>query len=322
MVEHACMDGKSRRIRTQVGLALLTTTVLWGLLGCEVLPKPPTRIGVTSLDLSPLPPFLPKRTLFNEDMQRCLNEPVMFELLQPWQIGVHLASGRVKFAMLSTSEYAQIAPCKTIEILAVPVNANGNQYRQGLIVVSPKSRLQNLSDLKGVRFHFMPAGNPLNVAAMGALLEAGISPKEIDRGFLGLKLDTMHINSLEVAKSVVMEDNVAGVIDEADYEQWPDTGGSLILLRASKEQVRVIGKTVRVPEGPFVASMLCPSELRDKVEHYLLEEVNRKKLVLGVLGIKRFGPPVDPSEYEPYIAIHRKLNQTCPSEPDEETSMR
>lgn len=296
-------------------LAIFAVCVL---AGCEVLPKPPMRIGVSSLDLSPLPPFLPKRTLFQEDLQQALKEPVMFELLQPWQIRVHLGTGRVKFAMLSTEEYAEVGPGKNSEILAVPRNSHGNQYRQGLIVVSPRSRIQKMSELKKVRFHFLPAGNPLNEAVLGALLDAGVSSKQIDKGILGLELDTSHISSLEVAKSVVLEENVAGVIDEADYNLWPDKGGSLVLLSPSKEQVRVIGKTVRVPEGPFVASLQAPAELRDRIRHYLLEEVNSKKLVLGVLGIKSFAPPIAFSEYEPYIAIHNKLHPRRLAEPKTE----
>jgi ABC-type phosphate/phosphonate transport system substrate-binding protein len=216
--------------------------------------------------------------------------------------------------MLTAEEYVEVSTAKTSEILAVPINMHGQTHRQGLIVVRPKSRLQKVSDLKGLRFHFMPAGDVLNEAAMGALLEAGVQPKEVDKGLLGLELDTSHINSMEVAKSVVLED-AAGVIDEMDYNRWPEKGGSLVLLSPSKEQVRIIGKTVRVPEGPFVASLQAPAELRDKVRRYLLEDLKKKTFVLGVLGVSGFAPAIDPSEYEPYFAVHRKLHPNRFSRP-------
>ena len=70
--------------------------------------------------------------------------------------------------------------------------------------MSPKSPIHALSEIKGQRFHFLPAENQiLNEAALGALLEAGIDKSEIDKGILGLGLDTTHINSLEVASLVV-----------------------------------------------------------------------------------------------------------------------
>jgi ABC-type phosphate/phosphonate transport system substrate-binding protein len=268
-----------------------------------------------------VPPFLPKRFLFQEDVQELLHQPVAFDLMTARQIRVHLASGRMQFAMLSPADYAEIAPASVAEVLAVPTNAHGQTSRQGLIVVAPNSRLHSVAELKGIRFHFMPSGDVLNEAALGALLDAGVEPDNIDKGILGLELDTSHISSLEVAKSVVLEDNAAGVIDEADYQAWPETGGSLVLLSPSKAQVRVIGKTVRVPEGPFVASLAAPSDLRSKLRNYLLDDINNKKLVLGVLGVNGFTKPVAAEEYKDYAEVHRKLqarkNPQAPAETQE-----
>ena len=179
-------------------------------------------------------------------------------------------------------------------------------------MVAPQSKFKAPGDLKGVRFHFMPHGDVLNEAALGALVECGIAIKDIDKGILGLELDTSHISSLEVAKSVVLE-NAAGVIDEADYNKWPDKGGSLVLLVPSKDQVRVIARTVRVPEGPFVVSKETPEELREQLRHYLLEEVNSKKLVLAALGISSFGPPVSSDEYKPYFELRGRLKGKPPA---------
>lgn len=280
---------------------------LAGLVGCGPVFHSPTRIGVTSFDLSPLPPFLPKRILFQRDLEAYLDEPVVCDLMSPRQIRVHLGTGRAKFAMVSAADFAEIAPAGNFEILAVPTNLHGRTSRRGLIVVSPRSRIQSVRELKGVRFHFMPAGDVLNEAALGALLDAGIAKREIDRGILGLELDTSHISSLEVAKSVVLEESAAGVIDEADYESWPERGGSLMLLSPSREQVRVIGQTVAVPEGPFLASTQTPAELRQKVKHYLIQDLKDKKIVLGVLGITGFADPIDPADYQPYFELRRKL---------------
>lgn len=283
-----------------VGGTLLAT-------GCAHPFRAPIRIGVTSLDLSPLPPFLPKRFLFAEDLQTYLDEPVIFDLLQPRQIRVHLGTGRLKFAMLTPADYAEIMSADNCQMVAVPRNPRGQIYRRGLIVVSPRSRIQSLAELRKVRFHFLPLGDVLNEVAMGALLDAGIQMEEVDKGILGLQLDTLHINSVEVAKSVVIEENAAGIIDEDEYNTWPERGGSLLLFAPSKEQVRVIGKTVRVPEGPFVASKETPRELVDKVRDYLFESAGNKALVFAALGCSGFAEPISPDEYRDYAALHEKL---------------
>jgi ABC-type phosphate/phosphonate transport system substrate-binding protein len=248
--------------------------------------------------------------LFQRDLEDHLQQPVVFDLMSPRQIRVHLGTGRAKFAMLSAADFAEIAPAGNSEILAVPTNAHGHTSRCGLIIVSSKSRAQSVKELKNRRFHFLPVGDVLNEAAMGALLESGIAKQDIDRGFLGLELDTSHINSIEVAKSVVIED-AAGIIDEADYNAWPDRGGSLVLLTPSKEQVRVIGQTVRIPEGPFVASLETPEAMREDMKHYLIEDLKNNKLVLGVLGISGFAEPLDPADYQPYFELHRKLHPSA-----------
>lgn len=284
---------------------------------------PPIRIGVTRLDLSPPPLLLPKAVLFEENLSFHLGSAVSIDLLTPRQIRVHLGSGRLKFAMLSTEDYCAAAPGACSEILAVPLNEHKQAYRKGLIVVAPKSPIRSLSDIRSQRFHFMPRGNLLNEAAVGALMDAGLSKADLDKGLLGLELDTYHISSLEVAKAVVLEGRAAGVIDEADYLAWRDTGGSLLLLSPSKDQVRVIGETVRIPEGPFVVSVNTDPALKAKVQDYLLQTLPKRKLVLAALGCTGFAPPIDPKEYEPYCRIHYRLHpETQPPEPQDSPETR
>ncbi|MHC4445569.1 MAG: phosphate/phosphite/phosphonate ABC transporter substrate-binding protein [Planctomycetota bacterium] len=285
-------------------------------LDLRYLGEPPIRVGVTKLDLSPL--LLPKWHLFNIGLKEHLDKPVSFDLMTPRQIRVHLGTGRLKFAMLSPADYSQIAPANTCEILAVPTNTNKQTYRRGLIIVSSKSPIQDLSELKDKRFHFMPAGNILNELALGALLEAEVAPADLDKGILGLQLDTHHINSLEVAKSVVVEQNVAGVIDEFDYQKWPETGGSFLLLKPSKDQVRVLSKTIRVPEGPFVVSLKTPAELTEQVRNYLFPDSKTRKwelqMALTPMAYNSFAEPVNPAEYEAYFEMYGKFHPPKPEE--------
>ncbi len=289
-------------------------------LNVRSLGKPPIRVGVAKYETAPTLLFLPKWSLLNDDLALYLNEPVAFRLMQPWQIRVHLGTGRFKFAMLSPGDYCEVAREDNHRILAVPVDAKGRTSRRGLICVAAKSPIHSLSELKGRRFHFLPDGDVLNEAVLGTLLEAGVVKADLDKGILGLELDTHHISSAEVAKSVVLEEKAAGVVDEADYNAWPKTGGIVLVPvpmppLPSRDQVRVIGQTVRVPNGPFVVSVHTSPELTGKVRDYLLNVVPKRKLVLAPMGCSGFAEPIDPSEYEPFFEIYRKLHPPEPLEP-------
>jgi ABC-type phosphate/phosphonate transport system substrate-binding protein len=306
------------------GLAFALPLALAVLCGCQGLKtvvdplnvlggeKPPIRVGVTTLDLAPPPLMLPKRELFNLAMADYLKEQVQFELLTPRQIRVHLGTGRMAFAILRPIDYAQMTPTDACQVLAMPLNANRQPYRQGLIVTAPKSAIKELSDARSARVHFMPDGNPLNDALVGAMVEAGIPKERIDKGILGLGLDTHHISSLEVAKSVVLEEKAVGVIDEADYNKWPKSGGSLVFLTPSQDQVRVIGKTARAPEGYFVVSAKAPPGLKSKIDEFLFTAAPKyHKLALASMDITGYARPSDEQQYESYSRLIRGLYGTA-----------
>jgi len=320
------------RVRTFLPVPRLWAVAVLAVCGCsgvgEVvdpfnvlgLARPPLRIAVTTLDLAPPPLMLPKRTLFQQDLTFHLDEPVTFELLTPRQVRVHLGTGRVKFAMLTAADYMHIAPAGTSRILALPRNRHGDVFRRGLIITARNSPVQQLSDARSRRFHRMPPGDDLNDAALAALIEAGVAARDVDKGILGLELDTSHISSLEVAKSVALEaaEGAVGVIDEHDYNAWPRTGGSLVLLMPSQDQVRVIGTTVRVPSGPFVVSVHTPEETTNKVRDYLFNVAARNKLVLAAMDCTGFAEPIPVEEYEPYFAAYRRLHPEAASQPGED----
>lgn len=278
---------------------------------------PPVRIGITSLELSPL--LVPRAVLFEENLTFHLGRPVAFELMTPRQIRVNLENGRLAFAFLAPDEFCQIASSEALRPIAVPLNEHQQPGRKGLIVVSAQSEIQSTEELKGTRFHFLPGGNPLNDAALGVLLEAGVVRADLDRGILGLSLDTTHLSSAEVARSVILEGRSAGVIDEADYLSWPEVNGVVAvpgLPAPSRDMLRVIGETIHVPEGPFVASIHTEPELVEQVRNYLLNVLPNRKLVLGSLGIRGFVSPANAAEYGPFCEIQRRLH------PERETTTR
>ncbi|HOB73185.1 MAG TPA: PhnD/SsuA/transferrin family substrate-binding protein [Phycisphaerae bacterium] len=267
---------------------------------------PPVRIGITHLELSPL--LVPRAVLFEENLTFHLGAPVIFDLMTPHQIHVHLDTGRLKFAMLSTREFCQVAPDESARIVAVALNEHRQSYRKGLLIVSAQSEAKSLEDLQNYRFHLLPRDHVLNDAALGALLNAGVAHGNLIEGIRGVELVMGRSGSADVARCVAADARAAGVIDETDYRNWPATGGAFAGLTPSRDMFRVIGETIRVPEGPFVASAHTDPELVEKVRRYLLEVLPQRKLVLGSLGLTGFAPPVDLNDYEAYCALYRQLH--------------
>lgn len=297
---------------------MIGTMVLAGL-GCEAaretldplnltgLASEPVRVGVTTLDMKP-PLMWPRRHLFRLAMANHLEQPVQFEVMTPRQIRVHLGTGRLQMAMLQPGDVTEVMEAGNAKILAVPVGSNLQPDRQGLIIVGPKSDLNSLADFAGHRFHFLQRDDLLNLAALGTLLDAGVSEEQIDKGILGLGLDTYHLNSVEVAKSVAVEQNAFGVIEESAYQKWPATGGSMLLLRPSKDQVRVIAKTVRIPGGPIVIARDVSPDFEKRVKEFLFDRApTNHRLALAAMDVVTYSNPIDPRAYDGFGRIWTEL---------------
>lgn len=267
--------------------------------------QPPIRIGVTELEISPSR-ILPKRTLFEENLEFYLHRTVSLELMTARQIGIHLESGRLQFAILSPTAYADIEPLNCASILAVPLNNDGKTSSRGLIVVSAHSTARKLEELKGHRIHFLPYHDVLNEAALGALLDAGVKVREGELPEPDSSLDALHEGSEDVVRDVLGDEGSAGVISESAYASWKPVSspGNTVV---SQDQIRIIARTVSVPEGPIVCSRQTSAELSSKVSQYLLNVAPERPMILSSLGCKGFSASIQPKDFEPYIALHRRL---------------
>lgn len=267
----------------------------------------PVRVGVTKIDLIG-PQLLPRWHALQVDLALKLNRPVQFEVLSPRQIRTHLADGRLTLALLDAVEYAQIAPAGHHVLLATAVNSAGRTERVGLIITKSGSDVTAIDQLKGCRFDFGPKGDPLlDAAGVIALHRAGIGLDELEKSpLLGGRY--RHISSGEVAKAVAYERPVAaGIIDEADYERWPEKGGVPVLGTLSRDRVRILGRTVAVPELTVVASRQADPKMIETLRRYFTVELNRKSIgVLSWMGVRGFRP-ADPDGYGPFVAAVNEL---------------
>ena len=257
--------------------------------------KEPVRVGITLVHTNPLAaaPWTP----LQRQMQRSLNRPVQFEPLQPFQIKAHLAGGRIQFAMVRPQEEAQILGEPGVgRVIAAPVFREGANRNRALLVTAADADIQSVAELKGKRIAFGPVGDPVtHVAAMGLLDKSGIPAASIPRELLPIPGTLRHhLNSFESAKAVIYERPLgiaAGFVRKKDYDKWPDTGGSLLLLRISKDQLRVLAETDPVPnlpEGPVLAGAKADPELVNRVRTFLTEELPAKKGICARLGLVRY----------------------------------
>lgn len=270
---------------------------------------------LSSLDrfIGPLEPapWLPLRMA----MGKGLNAPVRFVRSNYRSIRYHLGTGRMEFAWVSATEYAEITRRDVSKLVAIPVNTAGTQERSGLIIVKKDSKVQSLKDVKGKRFEFGPRKDAiLHWAALEALKKEGLTEKDIVKQ--ALPPFGHHINSYEVAKAVLLEGAEAGVVDELEFRSWPEKKTLLTPLSVCQDQFRVIAETDPVPEGPIIASKKIDPALFSKMQDLLIHKLKGDKSVLGKLHYQAFVEP-DPTLYQPLIEKLQIEPEPATTQPDD-----
>ncbi|MBN1341124.1 MAG: phosphate/phosphite/phosphonate ABC transporter substrate-binding protein [Phycisphaerae bacterium] len=235
----------------------------------------------------------------NAAMEKELNRPVRFVRSNYRGIRYHLGEGQFDFAMVSATEYAEITRRPVSRIVAVPVNVKGTTEHCGLIIVRKDSKIESLAGLKGKQFAFGPRDDAiLHRAALETLAEAGVSEKEIAKSLL--PPFGHHMNSFEVAKAVLLEGVPAGVVDELDFENWPEKSSILTQLSVCRDRFRVLARTKPVLEGPIIASVKIDPELFAKMQALLVDKLKGDKSVLDKLHYQGF-IKADKSMYQALI---------------------
>ena len=307
--------------RTRAGLVLCTLVIagcsqasfsesLWNPFKLELnfdLTERPVRIGIVhsqegllALENWFLVRQAPPYARLRDRLARHLGCGVQVQELKPFQIAAHLQSGRIQYALVSDEDYETIiepGPVGEVLALAVPLT------RRGLIVASAKSDIHHLADIEGKRFAFGPKNDPvLAVAALKALEAAGVAKDDIQKELLPIipNIDWLqyHISSQEAAKEIVYGIGTAvGVIEGAEYEAFPETGGRLIPLRLAKDGFRVLGETETIRSetslaGPFIASAQADPETTRKVVEFLSTAHTESRKALHDVGLARFDADV------------------------------
>ncbi len=212
--------------------------------------------------------------------------PVQVVQLKPFQVAAQLKSGRLEFAMLSDAQLDDMSKDRDACVIIARADAVN---RTGLVVASAKSDIASITDIAGKRFAFGPRGDlELHYGAAKVLNDGGVSLEQIQREILPVAALQYHLNSLEVAKEVAYGLTSVGVIARADYDRYPETGGQFFPLSFSKDQFRILGETLPINFGPFVASVETEPELVSKVRSFLTAAAVKSPRVTESLGIAAF----------------------------------
>lgn len=230
---------------------------------------------------------------FRKRLQEQLHRPVRFENLEPFQIAFHLTdTGNIDFALLNAADYVEMTKEGTSgRILAI----SQRRIRRGVVIAKAKSEIQSLGDLKGRRFAFGPKNDAvLHRAALSYLEANGMAASEI-KTLLPGQLQH-HFSSTEVAKEIAYGVGTdAGVVEAADFDSWPETGGRWFPLPVtfSKDQFNVLGRTPEVVvetigEGPFLVGDHVDEGIVSAMRTFLLEADTKHRRALDDLGFAKF----------------------------------
>jgi ABC-type phosphate/phosphonate transport system substrate-binding protein len=271
--------------------------------------QPPVRLGVTRIHINPL--VTPPWQRLEQELKRILGRNVQVLQLKPFQIRAKMGLGQLDFALVSASDYLEIAARPVCQIIAVPVNPDMSLDKRGLIVTAQDSGIESLDQLKGKRFAFGPADDPvLFLAPADALIRAGVNLSDLTKELL--PPFGFHISSFEAAKAVLYEGVQAGAVDQQEFTSWPETTAALFQTALPRQRFRILAKTEPVPNGPFLAGSKTDPKMVQRVRKYLLEEVKSHPDVLAGLGAGGF-QAADASLYDAFGQMMARVRPQLPT---------
>ena len=251
------------------------------------------QIGSTKADLFGMPP---EYRALHVRLEKCFDRRVIFTP-QPDgpAIAKQLELGNLSYALMSAKEYGQIEDPGKLTLLATAVNKSGKTARKAFILTRTGSGAKAIPDCKGKRFAFGTYQDLLtDFAVQKALEDAGLPVKDLFPDLLTpppLGLEGRLYLGDDAAKKMLPDLTVeAGVMDETVYDAMPASGGNLI-TGPSKDQFRVLGETMAVPELVVVAGPSADPALTEKLKDDLLNKVKDDPNVCQQLGVKGFAAP-------------------------------
>lgn len=200
-----------------------------------------------------------------------LNRPVGLEPAFTHQAEPLLLKGHFQMAIATPGQFAQFDTLDDSDVMVMPSPPTGKAARPAVLIVQADSEYKTVTDLRGQRIAFGPKNNARSYFAALALLdESGISPAEIRKGLLLLDNLWRHQASAVARTQSLLDGYVdAAFVDEAEWDRFPETEQGK--AEPCQNKLRVIAKTVAVPDRIWLASPSLDTATRKKIENFLLE---------------------------------------------------
>ncbi len=270
-----CVSTAGFKLLTLVGLSKDPVVIL-------LVAAPPTEAGTPGELLNPFEPF----GKLNPALTQAVGRPVVNDLCFPFQLEPNLTLGLAQLAYLSPADYARLPNPDKFRVIAVSADAQKRSARGGLLIVKRESPVQAVADLRGKSLVFGPPSDArTHQAALLMLQQNGIQRGDLSLEPLPLPgtLKTRP-KSKDVIDTVLAGGGDGGFIDEAAWEELPDTSAS----GPARNRLRVIGRTAALPDRLFIASPTLDAPTADGLIRFLIEAAEKHPETLTPMKVAMF----------------------------------
>jgi ABC-type phosphate/phosphonate transport system substrate-binding protein len=242
--------------------------------------------GKPDAALAPLNPF-PSYAALQKRLSETLDRPVAIDPCFGFQAQQGLESGWYGLAFVTPTQYSRLPNSAELRVLAAPVDSRGRVMWPAVLVVPQDSEIEAVADLKGKKVAFGPREDArTHQAAVRLLEESGLRETDLNLEVLPLPGLKHMPDTKSIAQSVINRSSDAGFVDEADWEALPVESDDE--RRPSRDRLRVIARTMAVPEELIVAGPSLEPETARAVQDFLLSAAQEHPDVLAPLGVAGF----------------------------------
>jgi len=250
--------------------------------------EPRTESASSPLELlNPFAPYEPLRKALGEHMGR----PVAMDLCLPIQVNANLAHGFYHLAIVSPVQFAEFNEAQGFAAIAVPIDEQQRPARCAVLVTGAKSDIRKVEDLRGRKVAFGPERDArTHQAGLALLKQHGLAKTDLSLEVLPIPGSLRHFPDMRsIAQSVQNGSYAAGFIDEAAWEALAERGERE--GEPSRDKLRVIGRTVAVPDRLIVCSPTLDAATTEKVRSFLLAVGKEHAEVLRPLRVSGYLEP-------------------------------
>jgi ABC-type phosphate/phosphonate transport system substrate-binding protein len=259
--------------------------------------------------VNPFAAFKPLQAALADELGR----PVAVDVCFSFQVESGFATGWYDLAVVTPTQFARLKDPAAVRTLCVAVDRQGRTARSALLVVPAESQVQSVQDLRGRVVAFGPAEDGItHHGAVQYLRSQGLWPEDLALDLLPIPGSLRHYaDGRATADALLSGSAAAGFIDEADWQDLPETGDG-----APRDQLRIVARTPALPIKLLIASPRLDPATADAVRDFALRVGTTRPDALAGLPISGYQEPDDA-----LVQACRTLNpptERCPVVHDEE----